>query len=189
MKLGKPTLAAATLVLMLTGNGCDVFHRKKATPPPSIPPNLEHQKIDLPQPQPTPPATPEPAPPAPPTQEPPKQKPRHSTHTPPKKVVVPPPEEETAPEPAKPSPDASINAPMTSAQAEQQRQQTTGLLDSAESNLSNIRRSLSSDEQQMVAQIRNYISQSRKAMSDGDLERAHNLANKANLLSGELVKE
>ena len=190
MKLGKPTLAAATLALMLAGNGCDLFHRRKATPPPSIPPNLEHQKIDLPQPQPAPPPAPEPAPTVQPTPEPPKQKPRR-THTPPKKVVVPAPgeEEETTPEPAKPAPDASINAPMTSAQAEQQRQQTTSLLGSAESNLSNIHRSLSGDEQQMVAQIRNYITQSRKAMSDGDLERAHNLANKANLLSSELVKE
>ena len=70
-----------------------------------------------------------------------------------------------------------------------QRQQTTSLLGSAESNLSNIHRSLSGDEQQMVSQIRNYIAQSRKAMSDGDLERAYNLANKANLLSSELVKE
>lgn len=78
---------------------------------------------------------------------------------------------------------------MTNAQAEQQRQQTTNLLGAAENNLANIHRSLNADEQNMVAQIRNYIAQSRKAMSDGDLERAYNLANKANLLASELGKE
>ena len=78
---------------------------------------------------------------------------------------------------------------MTNVQAEREKQQTSSLLGSAESNLSNIHRSLTSDEQQMVSQIRNYIAQSRKAMTDGDLERAYNLANKANLLSSELVKE
>ncbi len=188
MKVGKPTLAVATLVLVLAGNGCDVFHKRKAAAPPSIPPTIEHQKIDLPQPQPTPPPSPQPTPPAQPTTEAPKQKPKHA-HAP-KKVIVPPPAETTPePVPAKPSPDASINAPMTNAQAEQQRQQTTSLLGSAEGNLAKIHRSLNVDEQQMVSQIRNYIVQSRKAMGDGDLERAYNLANKANLLSSELVKE
>ncbi len=188
MKAGTKLLAASTLVLVLFGNGCNVFHKKPA-PPPSIPPSIEHRQIDLPQPQPTPPPSPQPAPPPQPTTESPKQKPKHM-HTPPKRVIVPPPAEtESTPEPPKPEPDASINAPMTNAQAEQQKQQTTSLLGSAESNLANIRRSLNADEQQMVSQIRNYITQSRKAMTDGDLERAYNLANKANLLSGELVKE
>ena len=78
---------------------------------------------------------------------------------------------------------------MTNQQADRARQQTSGLLGAAESNLSNIHRSLSVDEQNMVSQIRNYIAQSRKAMTDGDLERAYNLANKAILLSSELMKD
>jgi outer membrane biosynthesis protein TonB len=185
MKLGKTTLVAATLALLLFGNGCEVFKKKKPGPPPSIPPSIEHPKIDLPQPQPTPPPTTEPAPPVQPTPEPPKKKPKH-TRTP-KKVVVPSEPSETAP--AKPAPDAGINAPMSNAQAERQKQQTGNLLGAAENNLSALHRSLSGDEQQMVSQIRNYIAQSRKAMTDGDLDRAYNLANKANLLSSELVKE
>ena len=185
IQLGKTTLAAV-LALLLLGNGCDgLFKKKKPAPPPSIPPNIEKSKIDIPQPQVTPPPQPEPTPTI--QQTPPQEKPKPK-RKPPKKVVVPAPTE-TTPPPVQPTPDASINAPMTNQQADRQRQQTSNLLGSAESNLSNIHRSLNVDEQNMVAQIRNYISQSRKAMTDGDLERAYNLANKANLLSSELVKE
>lgn len=188
MKLGKTYLAMVALVLILVGSGCEPFKRKKPAPPPSLPPTLDrNRKIDIPQPKPTPPPEPESQPEPQPPVEQPKQKPKRSRT--PKKIVVPPPAETTTPEPAKPAPDASINAPMTNAQAEWQKQQTSNLLGSAENNLSNLRRGLSDDEQQMVSQIRNYIAQSRKAMTDGDLERAYNLANKANLLSSELVKE
>jgi outer membrane biosynthesis protein TonB len=187
MRLGKTYLAMVALALVLVGSGCAPFKRKKPAPPPSLPPTLDrNRKIDIPQPKPTPPPEPESQPEPQPPAEQPKQKPKRSRT--PKKVIVPPPAD-TTPEPAKPAPDASINAPMTNAQAEWQKQQTSNLLGSAESNLSNLHRSLSGDEQQMVSQIRNYIAQSRKAMTDGDLERAYNLANKANLLSSELVKE
>lgn len=40
----------------------------------------------------------------------------------------------------------------------------------------------------MVAQIKDYMAQSRKATADADHVRAHNLALKARLLSDELVK-
>jgi hypothetical protein len=40
----------------------------------------------------------------------------------------------------------------------------------------------------MLRQVRTYIAQSHSASQDGDLERAYNLAMKANLLSGELAK-
>jgi outer membrane biosynthesis protein TonB len=195
MTFGKTSLAAAMLALLLFGNGCDMFGKKKPAPPPAIPPSIDHAKIDLPQPEPTPPPSPNPAPPIQPTPTPTKQKPKRTK--PPKKVVVQPEAEpETAPTtttaapaPAKPAPDPSLNAPMTNAQAQRQKQQTSDLLGTAEGNLSSLHRSLNADEQQMVSQIRNYIAQSRKAMTDGDLERAYNLANKANLLSSELVKQ
>ena len=188
MKVGKTTLAAVAFFSLVFGNGCDLFHKRKPAPPPAIPPSIDKgKKIDIPQPQPQPPQPqPEPTNTPPPTPAP--TKPKTKKSRPSKKVVVPP-EPEKTPEPAKPEPDASINAPMTNAQAERQKQQTSNLLGSAENNLNNLHRSLSGDEQQMVAQIRNYIAQSRKAMTDGDLERAYNLANKANLLSTELVKE
>lgn len=67
-------------------------------------------------------------------------------------------------------------------------QNTAQLLQAAESNLRRVTRSLSDGEQAMMRQVRNYISQSRTATHDGDLERAYNLAMKANLLSVELAK-
>jgi len=67
-------------------------------------------------------------------------------------------------------------------------QNTEQLLQAAEGNLRKVTRQLSDGEQAMLRQARNYIDQSRSASQDGDLERAYNLAMKANLLSGELAK-
>jgi hypothetical protein len=63
------------------------------------------------------------------------------------------------------------------------------LLEATENNLRGLSRSLSSDEQATVQHVRAYINQSQKATSDGDLERAYNLALKAHLLSDELAKK
>src|SRR3954447_25539239 len=68
------------------------------------------------------------------------------------------------------------------------RQNTGQLLDATESNLKKLTRQLSDNEQATVRQIRTYIVQAKAAVNDGDLERAYNLATKANLLSNELVK-
>jgi hypothetical protein len=68
------------------------------------------------------------------------------------------------------------------------KQTTEQLLQSAQTNLNSINRPLSPDEQAMVAQIKDYMAQSRKAAADSDNVRAHNLALKAHLLSDELVK-
>jgi hypothetical protein len=66
---------------------------------------------------------------------------------------------------------------------------TGQLLESTDTNLRNIiKRQLSTDEQSIVAQINDYISQSRQATKEGDLVRAHNLALKAHLLSDDLAK-
>ncbi len=66
---------------------------------------------------------------------------------------------------------------------------TDQLLESTDTNLRNItKRQLSSDEQSIVAQINDYITQSHQATKDGDLVRAHNLALKAHLLSDDLAK-
>jgi len=68
------------------------------------------------------------------------------------------------------------------------KQTTEQLLQSAQANLNSINRPLSPEEQAMVAQIKDYMAQSRKATADSDNVRAHNLALKAHLLSDELVK-
>ena len=68
------------------------------------------------------------------------------------------------------------------------KQTTEELLQSTQANLNTINRPLSPEEQAMVAQIKDYMAQSRKATADSDTVRARNLALKAHLLSDELVK-
>jgi hypothetical protein len=65
---------------------------------------------------------------------------------------------------------------------------TEQLLQSSESNLNSIKRQLSPDEQAIVAQVRDYMTQSRQATKENDLVRARNLALKAHLLSDDLAK-
>jgi len=68
------------------------------------------------------------------------------------------------------------------------KQTTEQLLQSTEANLKSINRPLSPEEQAMVAQIKEYMKQSRDATASSDAVRARNLALKARLLSDELVK-
>lgn len=66
---------------------------------------------------------------------------------------------------------------------------TEQLLQTTEASLNGIKRQLSSDEQAVVAQIRDYVNQSRQATKANDLTRAYNLALKARLLSDDLAKQ
>ena len=68
------------------------------------------------------------------------------------------------------------------------KQTTEQLLQSTDANLKGINRPLSPEEQAMVAQIKEYMKQSREATAGSDGVRARNLALKARLLSDELVK-
>lgn len=90
---------------------------------------------------------------------------------------------------AETAPDTAIAANATNAQLAQQKQTTSQLLDATEKALGSLTRTLSHDEEEIVAQVRSYMAQSRKATSEGDFERAYNLANKAHLLSDALVKK
>ncbi len=49
-------------------------------------------------------------------------------------------------------------------------------------------RTLDGRRQETVGQIRNYLDQARLALKEGDLRRANTLAEKAHLLSDDLVK-
>jgi hypothetical protein len=63
------------------------------------------------------------------------------------------------------------------------------MLAATEANLKKIAgQQLSSNQQEMVNQIRQFMEQSKAAVEAGDLERARTLAWKAQLLSDELVK-
>lgn len=85
--------------------------------------------------------------------------------------------------------DTAIAADVPSAELIQQKQTTAQLLEATEKTLGTLSHSLTHDEEEMVAQIRSYLTQSRKATTDGDFERAYNLATKAHLLSDALIKK
>jgi hypothetical protein len=74
-------------------------------------------------------------------------------------------------------------------QASRQRQSTTQLLATTDTNLKQISaRQLSASQQESVSQIRKYMEQAKTAEAAGDVQRAQNLASKALLLSDDLVK-
>jgi hypothetical protein len=74
------------------------------------------------------------------------------------------------------------------AKASDERLNTEQLRLVTEDNLKKIAgRQLTVDQQQMVNQIKQFVDQSKVAEADGDLERGHNLAMKARLLSDELA--
>lgn len=77
----------------------------------------------------------------------------------------------------------------TAEQASQERSTTEQLTAATEGNLMRIAgRQLTPSQQEMVNQVKEFMEQSKKAIAAGDLERGHNLAMKARLLSDELVK-
>ena len=94
-------------------------------------------------------------------------------------------------EKAEPTPPAigQISPGPTPADAAHSQISTDQLLQGAEANLNGITRQLSKDEEAMRAQSREFIKQSRAAITENDLARAHTLAVKARLLSDELIKQ
>ncbi len=88
-----------------------------------------------------------------------------------------------------PEPTVQLVPGMSQAQASHQRQNTEQLLASTETNLQQIAgRSLNATQQETVGQIRNYIVGAHSALKDGDTQRAHRLASKAQQLADDLVK-
>jgi len=78
---------------------------------------------------------------------------------------------------------------MTEQQATQQRETTNHLLAMTDENLKAIKsRQLNPVQEDTVNQIKSYMKQSRDAADSGDVQRAYTLANKARLLSGDLLK-
>lgn len=78
---------------------------------------------------------------------------------------------------------------MSAEQADSQRENTSQLLTATDTNLKQISsRQLNSSQQDSVSQIRKYIEQAKAAEQAGDVQRAHNLASKALLLSDDLAK-
>jgi hypothetical protein len=77
----------------------------------------------------------------------------------------------------------------TPADQAQHERSTSQLTSATEENLKKISElQLNPSQQDIVSQIKQYIEQSKSAAADGDLDRAHNLAMKAHLLSEDLLK-
>jgi hypothetical protein len=82
-----------------------------------------------------------------------------------------------------------ISPGVSEQQASQQRESTNGLLAKTDENLKIVAsRPPNAAQQDTVSQIERYVKDSRAAIKDGDLQRAYTLANKARMLSGDLVK-
>ncbi len=74
-------------------------------------------------------------------------------------------------------------------QASRERQSTSQLLSTTDTNLKQISaRQLSASQQESVSQIRKYMEQAKEAEAAGDVQRAQNLASKALMLSDDLAK-
>jgi outer membrane biosynthesis protein TonB len=186
------------LTLMVGASGCKLRKKKPNLPQQAQAPTVRTTAEPPPtQPGPAPPASVEPSRPLPTpgevaTETPPPTTPKPKQHVakktnPPatKKPVV---ESTTTPPP--PAPQSQTQGPLTASIGHNDvARQTQQMLDESEKIVSGLNRSLSDDEQAIVAHIRSYVSQSKGAMNDGDYDRAHNLAIKAHLLADELAKK
>ncbi|HXX28548.1 MAG TPA: hypothetical protein VEI99_08770 [Terriglobales bacterium] len=82
----------------------------------------------------------------------------------------------------------AISPGMSDQQASQKLENTNQLLSSTDANLKQIApRQLNASQQDTVKQIKSFVDQAKVAASKGDVERAYNLASKANMLSADLV--
>jgi hypothetical protein len=87
-------------------------------------------------------------------------------------------------------PVTQLSPGISQQQAAQQRQRIQQALASTDANLQKLSATqLTPDRQETVGQIRKFMQQSREASKSGDLQRAENLAQKAQLLSNDLVKK
>jgi len=86
-------------------------------------------------------------------------------------------------------PGAQIAPDISPAESARQRQEAEQSLGSTDVQLKQLTgRTLNAQQQESVAQIRNYIQGARSALKEGDVRRAGTLAEKAHLLSDDLVK-
>jgi hypothetical protein len=87
-------------------------------------------------------------------------------------------------------PAAQIAPGMTPAEATRQRHNAEQLLGAIDDKLKRLAgRTLDPKQRETVGQIRNYMEGARSALKEGDVRRANTLAQKAHLLSEDLVKQ
>lgn len=201
MTLGRQFVIYALAGMLLVSTGC---MKKKPQLPAQAKAPVEPIPSSLPSEisetvPPPPPPQPKPQPPAPEVTvvKPPKRHSRKKTTAAPPaglQAAAPPPAETSnnttvaMAHPPEANPDVAIAADVSDAQLMHQKQSTAQLLDETEKSI-NALKNLSRDQEEMLSQIRSYVNQSRKATTDGDFERAYNLATKAHLLCDALVKK
>ncbi len=78
---------------------------------------------------------------------------------------------------------------MTPEEANRQRQDSEKLLSATDYTLAQVdEHALNDKQQETLSQIHNYMQGSRSALKEGDIQRGHTLAMKANLLALDLSK-
>lgn len=86
-------------------------------------------------------------------------------------------------------PRVDISPGVSPQQAQQQRSRITWLLEKTDENLKALSgRQLDAAQQNTADQVKRYVEDSEAATKNGDLQRAYTLANKARMLSRDLVK-
>lgn len=104
-----------------------------------------------------------------------------ATNCPPKKKIV--------PLGGSSEPSIQLEGGALGEQASHEKDSTNQMLSTTEQNLKKLEgRQLTSDQQNMVSQARQFMAQAKDAMNSGDYDRARTLAQKAELLSEDLIK-
>jgi hypothetical protein len=89
---------------------------------------------------------------------------------------------------APPNPEVSAIGQLSSGDGADFLQQTENSIAEIERRLNGLNRSLDGSEQKIADHIREFLKQARAALASGDVEGAHNLAGKAQVLLAELTK-
>jgi outer membrane biosynthesis protein TonB len=169
---------ACVLPLLLAG----CFHKTSPQVQPLAPP-IE----DTPPPKPVPSPTDLP----PPVVTVPNQAPAPEASTQPKEPPKPPvrhrkPPASTTQQASNGNAGVSAIGQLSSGDGSDLRQQTLNSITATERGLSGLGRKLNDQEQKTASQIREFLKQARAALNSGDVDGAHTLAVKANVLLGEL---
>jgi len=168
----------------LAASGCGAKHVVRAAPPSvSTPPPVEA----APMPQPTPPPQVENQQ----EEEPPPEAPLPATSPLPPKRPAPrprPPQSDSAEAPPKPAPP-QISPQLSARDLAAAKSNTTSNMSTADRNMQlSSGRQLNAAQKDLVEKINGFLGQAREAIAADDWVRAQNLAEKAQVLSGELVK-
>ena len=174
-----PVQCVVLILLPLTLTACS-HKQQKAQLPPLAPPDT----ANIPPP-PNAPPPPNETIPTQPTQKAPT--PPEPAAQPVRKKRKPKPATDTTQQAANPDPGVSAIGQLSSGDPAEVRRQTVNSLASTEQSLQKINATLNDADQKTADHIREFIKQARAALSTGDVDGAHTLADKARVLLKELT--